>query len=411
LEARLTKHEAAPVLIGFSGGGDSLALLLMAYDWAAKAGRRLIAVSVDHQLRPEGEAWAKWCEARCARLGVTHLTRVWRGPKPRTGLAAAARDARHLILAEAGRAFGARVILLGHTADDVLEAAWMQSQGLRTPAPRAWAPSPIWPGGRDQFLLRPLLGARRRDLRLWLDGMGETWIDDPGNDDPTSARIRARRAMGLGAVVSPSPSTPSPGPPPFREGQAGELIGRTSDLREADEATARLWLGAALACVGGAATTPPRKGLDRLLRRLKAGAPLAATLAGARLIGDGETVILARETGDRRAGRVASLSLDPGATAVWDGRFEVMARSPGWSVGHLAGRARRLDRQSSQSLRELPPAARRGVPALLGPAGEVVCPTLRRSDAGDARSLVMRRLSARCGAIQHESDIAAWRNG
>jgi tRNA(Ile)-lysidine synthase len=387
-----------------------MALLRLTRDWAAQAGRRLIAVTVDHQIRPEGAAWARWCEARCRSLGVTHLTRVWRGRKPATGLPAAAREARHGILAEAARQAGARVILLGHTADDVLESAWMRSQGLRTPAPREWSPSPIWPDGRDQFILRPLLGARREDLRLWLREIGETWIDDPGNDDLTSARIRARRAISQGATPQDISTPRPPGLPPFQEGRAGELTGAVSDFRGAGELAARVWLGAGLVCVGGAPKAPPRPALETILARIYSGKPIAVTLAGARLIAEAGTLILARETGDRRGGRGVDMPLRPGPTAIWDGRFEVIARAPGWSVGHLAGRARKLDSVSGEVLKSLSGGGRRAVPALLGPAGEVLCPTLQRTDAGEARSLIMRRLAAHCGAIQHESELGTWRN-
>jgi len=410
LDDRLAQHEAAPILMGFSGGGDSLALLRLTRDWAAKAGRRLIAVTIDHQIRPEGAAWARWCEARCRALGVTHLTRVWRGPKPATGLPAAAREARHRALAEAAREAGADVILLGHTADDVFEAAWMRSQGLRTPSPQEWSPSPIWPEGRDQFLLRPLLRTRRADLRRWLRESGETWIDDPANEDQASPRIRARRAIAAGAMVDAAGHTPPPGLAPFVAGKAGELVGEVAALRRAGEAAARRWLGAGLVCAGGGARPPSRQALESLLARMNSGTPFAATLAGARLVAEPGGLTLARETGDRRSGRGVDTPLRPGATVIWDGRFEIMARAPGWSVGHLAGRAGKLDPLSAQALQGLPGAARRAVPALLGPSGEVVCPTLRRTDAGEARSLVMGRLAARCGAIQNESELATWRN-
>jgi tRNA(Ile)-lysidine synthase len=410
LDRRLSRGDPAPILLGFSGGGDSLALLRLASDWCARAGRQLIAVTVDHQIRPEGAAWARWCEGRCSSLGVTHLTRVWQGPKPATGLPAAAREARHRLLAEAARQAGARVILLGHTADDVLESSWMRSQGFRTPAPQEWAPSPIWPEGRDHFLLRPLLRARRGALRQWLRGVGESWIDDPGNDDPGSGRARARRALERGATANLPVQAPLAGLPPFQEGKAGDLIGQISDLNGADDAAARFWLGAAAVCVGGAARAPSRQALEGLLARLNAGAPFTATLAGARLIAEDRTLSLVRETGDRRGGRGADTPLWPGATMIWDGRFEIVAHTAGWSVGHLSGRASHLDPIAARALHELPSPARRAVPALLGPAGEVVCPSLRPSGAGEARSLVMGRLAARCGGIQHESELATWRN-
>src|SRR5207253_211413 len=56
--ARLNGPPGAPVALAVSGGGDSLALLLMAADWAARAGRRLIVLTVDHRLQPQSGRWA-----------------------------------------------------------------------------------------------------------------------------------------------------------------------------------------------------------------------------------------------------------------------------------------------------------------------------------------------------------------
>jgi tRNA(Ile)-lysidine synthase len=70
------------------------------------------------------------------------------------------------------------VILMGHTADDRLEARAMRADGSTTPDPRAWSPSPAWPEGRGIFLLRPLLGLRRGEIRGWRDG-GESWSEAP----------------------------------------------------------------------------------------------------------------------------------------------------------------------------------------------------------------------------------------
>src|SRR5213079_1546584 len=133
-------------------------------------------------------------------LGHPFRALGWSGDKPTTGLPAAARAARHALLADAAREAGARAILMGHTADDILEARLMRAEGSTTPDPREWTPSPAWPQGRGVFLLRPLLDLRRADLRRWLSARGETWIDDPANEDASYARPRARQALAAGAV-------------------------------------------------------------------------------------------------------------------------------------------------------------------------------------------------------------------
>ncbi len=303
------------------------------------------------------------------------------------------------------------MILLAHTADDILEAAWMRQEGARTPTPKEWSPTPVWPEGRGLFLLRPLLSVRRAALRAYLRERGEGWIEDPGNVDPASLRARARLALaGAGRAIPSDPAEAPLGLPPLTEGPAGELLGLSGALLKHGRTAARLWLGAALTCVGGGEATPASAKLTQILERLEVGAPFAATLVGGRLIFDGASVVIAREAGDRRSGGAQPVPLSPDTPVVWDGRFLAAAGDPGWSVGHLKGRMARLDRPMRDRLKRVHPAAREAVPALLGPGREVLCPTLQTPNRGALASLVTPRLAARCGAIQHESDVATWRN-
>ncbi|MDB5429661.1 MAG: tRNA lysidine(34) synthetase TilS, partial [Caulobacter sp.] len=92
---RLASDASAPVAVAVSGGGDSLALLLLAADWARAADRRLLVLSVDHGLRAEGAQWSARVGAVAAGLGVDFRALSWTGGKPTTGLPAAARAARH----------------------------------------------------------------------------------------------------------------------------------------------------------------------------------------------------------------------------------------------------------------------------------------------------------------------------
>ncbi|HEY0601010.1 ATP-binding protein, partial [Brevundimonas sp.] len=57
-----------------SGGGDSVALLRLASDWARANGRRLLALTVDHGLSPDSAAWTAFA-ARAARAAGAD----WRG--------------------------------------------------------------------------------------------------------------------------------------------------------------------------------------------------------------------------------------------------------------------------------------------------------------------------------------------
>ncbi len=113
-----------PVLIlAISGGPDSTALLVLAARWRAtlKTGPKLVAVTVDHGLRPESVREANAVKRLARKLGLAHRTMRWTGRKPKTGLQAAARQARYGLLAAAAAQAGARHILTAHTRDDQAE--------------------------------------------------------------------------------------------------------------------------------------------------------------------------------------------------------------------------------------------------------------------------------------------------
>src|SRR6185369_1270232 len=115
---------AAPALVlAVSGGPDSLALMWLAARWrrTLKRGPELIAVTVDHGLRPEAAREARDVRKLAAALDVPHRTLRWTGDKPATGLPAAARAARYRLLAKAAKSAGATHILTGHTQDDQAE--------------------------------------------------------------------------------------------------------------------------------------------------------------------------------------------------------------------------------------------------------------------------------------------------
>jgi len=405
---RLATASRAPIVVAVSGGSDSLALLLIAKAWADQTGRRLVAVTIDHRLQPEGARWARFAKLRAERLGVEHCILSWDADKPLAGIAAAARAARHGLLADEARRIGARVILMGHTADDCLEAAAMRAAGEHTPTPRPWAPSPIWPGGRGLFILRPLLGARRADLQAMLSQRGERWIDDPANADPRHprARARARAMLSVGAIEHGwGDAGPDEVQIRVREGPAGELCVRQDQLQTLSCANQRRFIGAALLCASGGERPPRGAAVDRLASRIGAGQEFSANLAGARVESDGAQLRFMREPGDMQRSGVTPAQLPVGVQVVWDGRYQLTARVQGLTARALGGVAARLPRVQRNAVKRSSPAARRALCIVIDGDGQASCPTLADDSRIEVRSLVAERLAGALGAVRNETAI------
>ncbi len=172
------------VVVGCSGGADSLALALGA-SWAARrAGTRAEVLVIDHGLQSGSADVADGVVARLAAAGVPARAQRVEVRPGADGVEAAARDDRLAALAEPGLP-----VLLGHTLDDQAETVLLgllRGSGARSLAGMAAVRGPFH---------RPLLGLRRSDTEAACRAWGVDWWADPMNDDPAFARVRARRAL------------------------------------------------------------------------------------------------------------------------------------------------------------------------------------------------------------------------
>jgi tRNA(Ile)-lysidine synthase len=167
--------------VAFSGGADSLALLQGL--WAlreALAPAPIDAVHVHHGLHPDADAWADHCRTACRHLGVElQVLRVDARAAPGESPEAAARQARYRALADALNA--GEAVCTAHHQRDQAETLLLQLLRGAGPAGLAAMPSAA-PLGRG-WLLRPMLDVGPDALRVYLEGQGLDWIEDPGNAD------------------------------------------------------------------------------------------------------------------------------------------------------------------------------------------------------------------------------------
>ncbi|HNS98557.1 MAG TPA: tRNA lysidine(34) synthetase TilS [Polyangiaceae bacterium] len=186
------------ILVGVSGGPDSMALLHVLSMLRSKVGFALTAHAIDHGLRPEATqeiALARdFCHQFDVAFGVTQLQVA-----PGGNLQARARAQRLAALRQAARANGAERIALGHHADDRAETVLIRL--LRGSGPAGLAVLPP----RSNDLIRPLLRARRSDVMAHLQRHHIPFAQDPSNDDLRFLRARIRGQL-LPMLVSLSPS-------------------------------------------------------------------------------------------------------------------------------------------------------------------------------------------------------------
>ncbi|GAB3807141.1 tRNA lysidine(34) synthetase TilS [Humibacter antri] len=177
----------ALVLVGLSGGADSLALAAGAGFEGPRAGIRVGAVIVDHGLQDASAETADRAREQAVALGLDPVLvkRVEVGAEG--GPEAAAREVRHAAFAEALRETDASHVLLAHTLDDQAETVLL---GL---ARGSGAASLQGMASASGSVLRPLLGVRRETTRQACLDAGLTPWDDPHNLDLSYARVRVRR--------------------------------------------------------------------------------------------------------------------------------------------------------------------------------------------------------------------------
>lgn len=185
-----------PGAIAVSGGGDSLALMYLAANWArARKLKPPKILSVDHGLTKGSRKFAAEVRVQAKSLGLDCTVLSWNGAKPKSDIEAAARDARYGLMGEWCRAKKIAYLYIAHTEDDQAETFLLRlarGSGLDgLSAMRAIAPYPV-PGFADLSLIRPLLDMTRDQLRQFLTTRGLAWHEDPMNADPRFARVRLR---------------------------------------------------------------------------------------------------------------------------------------------------------------------------------------------------------------------------
>jgi len=213
--------ERSTILIGLSGGVDSVLLLHLLHLLAPRFSWQLSALHVHHGISPNADAWAVFCANLCARHHIPlHIEHVDIAPLRAQGIEAAARRLRHAAFATQSCDF----VALAHHADDQVETLLLQL--LRGAGVRGASAMPVLSlvegpvlsnvevpvlssvegavlseskrpeeGPVQHRLVRPLLHITRGEIVAYAESQGLQWIEDESNADDSYPRNFLRHRL------------------------------------------------------------------------------------------------------------------------------------------------------------------------------------------------------------------------
>lgn len=396
LLASFSPFEPNPrIAVGLSGGPDSLALCLLLHSWVERHGGALIALTVDHRLRRASRQEARLVKDQLRKIGVRHVTLVWRDGYAGGNLQARARTARYELLTDWCRRHGVLHLALAHHQGDQAETVLMRLG--RGSGHYGLCGMPVSAEHADLRIIRPLLSCPRARLEATVRKRGLTWLEDPSNRNPVFARSRIRRLL---------PELGREGITPERlaatavqlarargaiEPQVDRLLARFAVLHPGGfawldreffaarcEETLLRALAQLLTSLGGQDYPPRFKRLEGLRGRLSSPSFRGATLAGCQLLPRKGRILIVREAAKAKTVPIA------GRRTLWDGRFEVVLTANGvlkaaeLEIGPLGAAAAKLARRHHEDLTclAIPAPALRSLPGIRCGGGPPAAPHL-----------------------------------
>lgn len=190
-----------PLAVATSGGMDSLALLYLTHEVARQKGGRVVALTVDHRLRPESKQEALFVQKWAQEKGIDHVILEWKDEKPTSRLQEKAREARYRLLIAWCEKNNIQTLLLGHHQQDQEETFWLRlSSGSGLDGLTSMKPRVLREG---IHLLRPLLSFPKERLKETLIAANQAWLEDPSNKNGQFFRGRFRSFLEEEGLTSP----------------------------------------------------------------------------------------------------------------------------------------------------------------------------------------------------------------
>jgi tRNA(Ile)-lysidine synthase len=194
----IRRHGLCPagsrLLVGLSGGSDSIALVLLLQDLAKQGAFSVASLAhLNHRLRCTATRDEQFCRDFAARTGlpiaVQSIDVSSYAHTQGLSIEDAARRVRYDFLHRIAESSSADRIAVGHTRDDQAETFLLKlirGAGLT-------GLGGIYP--RRGIVVRPLLDVSRADLRHYLQSRGQPWVEDETNEDIANPRNRIRHKV------------------------------------------------------------------------------------------------------------------------------------------------------------------------------------------------------------------------
>jgi len=335
------------IAVACSGGSDSMALTLLAQEWAKTAGIKIVALTVDHGLRTTSAAETKQVGKWLKKYAIAHHIMCWKGKKPTRNIQEEARKARYQLLAAYCAEHNITYLLVAHHLEDQAETFLLRlARGSGVDGLSAMASTNELYG---ITLVRPFIASPKSDLLHYLKMRKQKYIHDPSNENSVYDRVKMRKLMpqlaevGLTAERLAKTAALMAQARTHLEEETDRVVKTACQifpegyallhsLDVSDEIALRV-LARLLMIIGGTDVRPRLSDLQRLYEAIKSPSFKGATLNGCIFSAHKGNILIFREPN----AVAPPIAIKSGKEAPWDSRFMISLLAPraSFTIGAL----------------------------------------------------------------------------